>query len=326
MRCLDSSSSPRSLRGYQWLEALPALPDTAGAYRWFYADVTAGGYSAVCIFMLGSLFSPRYSVGAPRGALPLRHCAVNFALYHHGSRRRWVLSEYAQASVREAGRELRIGRSRLEYTPDGQVCMEVDERCAPFGGAVRARLVLQPEVPSAEQVQLVPDVPHYWRALAPRAKAWLEVDSEGVRAEGRGYHDTNHGEELLGARLPGWHWARLHGPEETVVEYHLPGGVAPWRVTAGSRGTSCERWPVRAEPRRTSVTGWGLRVPERLVAGPAMAAAARPRLLESSPFYARLEERHDELDVMGEVADFRRFHSPFIRWMAHFRTRVERQA
>jgi carotenoid 1,2-hydratase len=23
------------------------------------------------------------------------------------------------------------------------------------------------------------------------------------------------------------------------------------------------------------------------------------------------------------VADFRRFHSPLIRWMAHFRTRVE---
>jgi carotenoid 1,2-hydratase len=29
------------------------------------------------------------------------------------------------------------------------------------------------------------------------------------------------------------------------------------------------------------------------------------------------------MDTLGEVADFRRFHSPLIRWMAHFRTRVE---
>ena len=33
--------------------------------------------------------------------------------------------------------------------------------------------------------------------------------------------------------------------------------------------------------------------------------------------------REAGLDTLGEVADFRRFHSPLIRWMAHFRTRVE---
>ncbi|ATB30875.1 carotenoid 1,2-hydratase [Melittangium boletus] len=325
MRLLNSASPlPGIHRGYQWREALPALPDRPGAYRWFYADVTAGGYSAVFIFMLGSLFSPRYSVGSRRGALPLQHSAVNFALYREGSRRHWVLSEYAQASVGQAGRELRIGRSRLVYTPEGSVCMEVDERCAPFGGQVRARLELEPEAPAADEVQLVPGVPHYWRALAPRAKARLEVDSLGVSAEGRGYHDSNHGAELLGTRLPGWHWARLHGPEETVVDYHLPGNVAPLRVTSGGGETRAERGPLLGDARRTSLTGWGLRVPQHLSAGSAM--MAEPRLLESSPFYARLEARRGDVDVMGEVADFQRFHSPYIRWMAHFRTRVERRA
>jgi carotenoid 1,2-hydratase len=146
------------------------------------------------------------------------------------------------------------------------------------------------------------------------------VHSEGVVAEGLGYHDTNHGAELLGARLPGWNWARVHGPEETVVDYHLPFGVAPLRVTAGTLGTRSERG-LRTEARPTSLTGWGLRVPARLYAG--NQAVGAPRLLESSPFYARVEARRDGLDVMGEVADFRRFHSPLIRWMAHFRTRVE---
>ncbi|HEX8825153.1 MAG TPA: carotenoid 1,2-hydratase [Archangium sp.] len=325
MRCLDLSSAPPRLpKGHQWMAELPALPDTAGAYRWFYADVTAGDFSAVFIFMVGSLFSPRYSVGARRGARPLEHCAVNFALYHQGVRRRWVLSEYPVASVQRWGRALRIGRSLLEYAPDGTVRMEVDERCAPFGGAVRARLVLEPQVPAAEEVQLVPGLPHYWRALAPRAKARLEVASEGVVAEGLGYHDSNHGEELLGERLPGWHWARVHGPEETVVDYHLPAGVAPLRVTASAVGTKSERSPLPTEARPTSLTNWGLRVPAHLYAGGTVVGA--PRLLESSPFYARVAARRGEVDVMGEVADFRRFHSPFIRWMAHFRTRVERAA
>jgi carotenoid 1,2-hydratase len=305
------------------LGALPAMPDSAGAYRWFYADVTAGGFSAVCIFMVGSLFSPRYSVAARRGGRPLDHCAVNFALYHHGVRRRWVLSEYPLASM-EQGRVLRIGRSRLEYAEDGSVRMEVDERCAPFGGTVRASLHLEPLAPSAEEVQLVPGLPHWWRALAPRARARLVVASEGVKAEGMGYHDTNHGGELLGARLPGWSWARTHGPEQTVVDYHLPEGVAPLRVTAGALGTQCERGEARVESQPTSLTGWGLRVPARLRAGNRVVGA--PRLLESSPFYARVEAREGALDALGEVADFRRFHSPFIRWMAHFRTRVERVA
>jgi carotenoid 1,2-hydratase len=325
MRRLDALSGLSAHpNGYQWMDALPELPDTAGAYRWFYADVTAGEYSAVFIFMVGSLFSARYSAGAPRGARPLEHCAVNFALYHQGVRQRWVLSEYPTASVQRGGRALRIGRSLFEYGLDGTVRMEVDERCAPFGGAVRARLVLEPQAPAAEEVQLVPGLPHYWRALAPRAKARLEVSSEGLEAEGLGYHDSNHGEELLGERLPGWHWARVHGPEETVVDYHLPGGVAPLRVTAGAVGTKSERRPLLAEARPTNLTGWGLRVPSRLYAG--TTPVGEPRLLESSPFYARVEARQGGVDVMGEVADFRRFHSPLIRWMAHFRTRMERGA
>jgi carotenoid 1,2-hydratase len=85
-----------------------------------------------------------------------------------------------------------------------------------------------------------------------------------------------------------------------------------------------QRAPAWEPPRPTSITGWGLRVPARLHSG--CEVVGPPRLLESSPFYARLEARQGQLDSMGEVADFRRFHSPFIRWMAHFRTRTGRAA
>ncbi|WP_163990079.1 carotenoid 1,2-hydratase [Pyxidicoccus caerfyrddinensis] len=304
------------------LGELPALPDAAGAYRWFYADVTAGPFSAVCIFMLGSLFSPRYSVAARRGGLPQEHSAVNFALYHEGVRRLWVLSEYPRAEVVSPG-QLRIGRSTLTYSGAGTVRMDVDDWTAPWGRPVRASLTLEPMTPVGEVVRLMPELPHYWQALAPRARARLEVPSLGVEADGLGYHDTNHGDELLGTRLSGWHWARTHREDATVVDYHLPDGVPPLRVVAEERGVRCERAPAQ-EARPTSMTGWGLRVPSRLHAGNEVVGEAR--LLESSPFYARLEARKGRFDSLGEVADFRRFHSPFIRWMAHFRTRVGRAA
>lgn len=297
---------------------LPSLRSEPGAYRWYYADVTAGEYSAVVIFMVGSLFSPRYSVAARRGGLPREHCAVNLALYRRGVRLRWVLSEYPVVQLESPSR-LRIGRSTLSYEA-GTVRMEVEERTAPWGHPVRARLVLEPMTPQGDEVQLVPGLPHWWQPMAPRARARLEVLTEDLDLEGLGYHDTNHGGELLGARLSGWHWSRTHGAQETVVSYVLPEGVAPVKVTAGARGVQCERG-ARAEVLPTELTGWGLRVPRHLRAGNLVVGA--PRLLESSPFYARVEARERGLDTLGEVADFRRFHSPLIRWMAHFRTRVE---
>jgi carotenoid 1,2-hydratase len=297
--------------------ALPPLPSEPGAYRWYYADVTAGEYSAVAIFMVGSLFSPRYSVAARRGGLPREHCAVNFALYHQGVRQCWVLSEYPV--LEQAHCQLRIGGSTLSYE-EGRVRMEVEERTAPWGRPVRARLVLEPMTPLGDEVQLVPGLPHWWQPMAPRARARLEVLTEGLALEGMGYHDTNRGEELLGERLPGWHWSRTHGAHETVVDYVLPDGVAPVKVKAGPRGVRCERGP-REEALPTELTGWGLRVPRHLRVGNTVVGA--PRLLESSPFYARVEARQEGVNTLGEVADFRRFHSPLIRWMAHFRTRVE---
>jgi carotenoid 1,2-hydratase len=300
------------------LPELPAPSSAPGAYRWYYADVTAGEHSAVFIFMVGSLFSPRYSVAARRGGLPREHCAVNFALYHRGSRQHWVLSEY-RSMEQESAYQLRIGRSTLSYSGE-KVLMEVDERTAPWGRPVKARLVLEPVTPVGDEVQLVPGLPHWWQPVAPRTRALLEVDTEGVRAEGVGYHDTNHGSEQLGMRLSGWHWSRTHGTHQTVVDYLLPNGVAPVRVTAAPGRVQCERGP-HGEVLPTWRTGWGLQVPRHLRAGNIVVGA--PRLLESSPFYARVEAHHEGLNTLGEVADFRRFHSPLIRWMAHFRTRVE---
>jgi carotenoid 1,2-hydratase len=298
------------------LHPLPVLP---GAYRWYYADVVAGETTAVFVFMVGSLFSPRYAARAVRGARPLEHCAVNFALYQRGIRRQWVLSEYSGAEQREG--ELRIGDSHLAYRDDGTVELFVRARTAPFGRVTKAFLRLTPEGPGVSEQTLVPGRSHTWAPVALRARATLRLPVLGKVLEGDGYHDTNGGAEPLGTDLAGWTWARVHAADVTHVHYRLPVG-GDLVVRGSDQDAVAERRP--AEPSPTMLTGWGLRVPRALQAGPSRLEA--PRMLESSPFYARLEARGAAVHALGEVADFRRFRSPFIRWMAHFRTRVERAA
>ena len=298
---------------------LEPLPQAPGAYRWYYADVVSGDTTAVFIFMLGSLFSPRYAVRAARGARPLQHCAVNFALYQGGVGRQWVLSEYDHADG--DARELRIGHSSLCYREDGTVELFVRARTAPFGPVTKAFLSLRPEGPGLSPQALVPGLPHTWAPLALRARATLRLPMLDRTLEGTGYHDSNAGASPLGGDVQGWTWARAHGPQATYVQYWLPSGEQ-LSVASTEEKASLER--QRSAPYASGRTGWGLKVPKVLEAGPLR--LVRPRLLESSPFYARLEARDGALHALAEVADFRRFRSPLIRWMAHFRTRVERAA
>ena len=299
------------------MSALAPLPDRAGAYRWYYADVACGEVSAVVIFLLGSLFSPRYV--ARRTALPIEHCAVNFALYVGGRRRQWVLSEYPTGV--QSDRVLSIGRSSFEVAPDGTVEIEIRERLAPFGGETRAELVLRPTAPGLGVVPLLPDGTHTWEPRAPRCEAELRLPLLGHALKGYGYHDVNAGDSPLGPTLPSWSWTRVHAPGATAVDLRLPAGE---RITVrtGEGGTSLCR--DQAPPAEGMSTHWGLRVPRTLSAGGLEVPA--PDLVESSPFYARQVARSGDLHAIGEVADFRRFRSPLVRWMAHFRTRVERAA
>jgi carotenoid 1,2-hydratase len=164
--------------------------------------------------------------------------------------------------------------------------------------------------------------PHCWQARIPRALAHLHLVDRAEDATGAGYHDTNHGSERLGRALPGWRWTRVHGPDATWVRYRPATAVPALELAATCGDTVLRSVEAGAEALRRS--RWALPLPRRLAAGPADLPARA--VLESSPFYARLEGAEDGVHALGEVADFRRFHSPLVRWMAHFRLRVERAA
>ncbi len=295
------------------------LPSGPGSYRWYYLDLSAGDFTAVVIFMVGSIFSPRYSSAHRRGGEPQEHAAVNFALYEKGTRWQWVLSEYQKVELNDAGRSLRIGGSSMTYTRDGRLLVELVDKTPLWGKPAEVRVELTPEGPGHSPLRLVEGMEHWWRPIAPRAHAKLELPRHGLKLEGRGYHDGNHGQVPLGSDLRGWDWVRTHAQDATTITYR------PWHPEPVEQRRA---WQVRVDARAIEVsqsapspapstrTVWGLRVPSRL------AAEQAPVLLESSPFYARLESAADGRHSLAEVADFRRFHSPWVRWMAGLRTRV----
>ncbi len=284
------------------------LPGAPGSYRWYYVDASSGEHTVVAIFMIGSLFSSRYA--ASPAASPRQHAAVNFAVYERGRRLAWVLSEYPE--VEASQRSLRIGRSTFAYLPGRRLELCVDERTAPWGARLEAHLVLDALGPGLQPLELVPGLSHRWQPIAPRARAQVTVPSLGLELEGAAYHDGNFGDVPLGTDLAGWDWSRKSDERATVVTYR-PWGGDVLSVTVSDCGAEVRRAAAEQAPRAR--TAWGLDVPAR-----------DGRLVESSPFYARLETDSAGGHELGEVADFRRFRSPWIRWMARLRTRMERAA
>ncbi len=294
------------------------IPEQSRSYRWYYLDVSNGEYTFVAIFMLGGLFSPRYAKASQQGALPSAFSAVNCAVYRHGRRVAWVLSEYGDATVDDSKTQLTVGGSRFTYTDQGCDVVIVDQT-TPFmvtssGSPFVAKVSAQFECPAGDEVQLFRGEPHFWQPRAPYSKASVDIPSLGLTYNGSAYHDLNHGTELLGSRIAGWEWQRTHHSSHTHITYRPHNEATDIQVVARPDAVNVERIPKAVVARRR--TSWGLPVPSQFSTG------RPPSLLESSPFYARLEANVDGELVLGEVADFAKFHNPVWRWMANFKTRV----
>ena len=293
------------------------LPGRSGAYRWYYVDVAAGDYTAVFIFMIGSIFSAKYSTSLKKGGLPREHAAVNFALYQKGVRCQWVLTEYADVKVSPDARRLSIGNSWLQYD-EGGLTAEIQDKTTPFmltgwGEPTRVSLDFRPTGPTHPEIQLVPGLSHHWRPIAARGHATVRLENLGLELTGHGYHDGNHGDVPLGSDLRGWEWTRVHHPQSTEITYR-PWAASP-ATTVSVSSDAAKSATVHLPEADSTRTHWGLRVPRGL------GLPGAPRMLESSPFYARAETSAADAHALGEVADFRRFHSVPVRWMANFKTR-----
>ncbi len=291
-----------------------------GGYAWWYFDAVSddGARALTAIFFVGSVFSPDYAARIRRGeaARAEEHLGVNLALYEHGRKRAWVMSEHGAAALGGVGdggpriadsaieRDQRggAGDSGVHARPFGAgLRVTIRERTAPFlatlagvGARVDGTIDLEPLGPPLAPVELYAagGERHLWHVVTPSARVRVRFTRPDFSFDGVGYHDINAGDGRLERAFKSWSWARFHDDERTIIVYatHERTGAARAFVVDARHGEPAAARSATLLPegeRRRAP--WGLSMPRWFaVDDGGRTLRCRPtRLYEAAPFYAR---------------------------------------
>jgi len=272
------------------------------------------------IAFIGSVFSPYYAWSCRRGtADPLRHCALNVALYGRGSRR-WTLTERGRAAVQREATWLSIGPSTLAWDGTALVA-RIDEVTAPLPSRVRGVVRVHPVQLEDRAMALDAAGRHTWSPIAPCARIEVALDRPALRWSGSAYCDTNAGDVPLAADFRRWDWCRAHTDGGTIVLYDVTGRDGGRRALAMRYATSggATDFDPPAE-RHLPRTGWRV---ARAVRTDTAEAARVVATLQDTPFYARSLVATRLLGApvvaMHESLDLERFRTPWVQAMLPFR-------
>jgi carotenoid 1,2-hydratase len=259
-----------------------------GGYAWWYLDALSedGEHGVVVIAFVGSVFSPYYARARHRDAAanPLAHCAINISLYR-GAGRLWSMTERGARSVERGADFLRIGPSGLAWDR-GELVVRIDEVTVPWPSRMRGEIRLRPLVSGPQPLALDAAGRHRWWPVAPAAEVEVAMSAPSLRWRGRGYLDSNRGDEPLARGFRAWHWARAHLRDgSTAVTYDAcrrDGSSAALALRFGADGVPR---PFDAPPEAGLGRGaWGIRQNARCDAGGAPHIVRR---YEDGPFYTR---------------------------------------
>jgi carotenoid 1,2-hydratase len=276
---LRTSGGRRADRGFGF-----DAPIGHDGYAWWYIDAVSddGNYALVIIAFVGSVFSPYYAGARRRGpADPMRHCAINVALY--GPRRRhWTMTE--RDSIQRGADYLAVGPSSLEWDGDSLVA-RIDEWTAPLPERVRGTVRLRPGQLTDHAVTLDPAGEHVWCPIAPNSRIEVAFDAPDLRWQGEAYVDANAGTRPLESGFRRWDWSRARAGGGTTVLYEVTPRAGNDRALAlniNAQGDlACVEPPPHVELPRSR---WGVHRTTRSN-GPAGASVAAT--LEDGPFYTR---------------------------------------
>jgi carotenoid 1,2-hydratase len=277
-----------------------------------------GEHGITLIAFIGSVFSPYYAWRRRRGpADPLRHCALNVALY--GQTRRWAMTERGAARIARAADTFAIGPSALHWDGDALV-MTINERGMPFGQPLRGTVKVWPQAFTGRSFTLDAAGLHRWSPLAPRAHVEVALTQPRLRWTGTGYLDSNDGDVPLERSFARWHWSRAAMPDATAILYDvspLAGAGTSLALRIDRAGTVSNFAPPAEVSLRP--TRWGIRRATRADGG----AAEVRETLEDTPFYARsVLNTHllgHEVTAMHESLSLSRFSKPWVQAMLPFR-------
>jgi carotenoid 1,2-hydratase len=296
------------------------VPD--GGYAWWYLDALSddGMHGITVIAFIGSVFSPYYAWARRHGrGDPLRHCAVNVALYSRGAKR-WAMTERDAGAVERAHDHVSIGRSALEWD-DAGLRVWIDEWAVPLPRRVRGQVRLWPASVEASEWTLDATRRHRWRPIVPCARADVVLENPALRWSGAAYLDCNTGDRPLEVDFSHWDWSRASVPGGTVISYDVIRRDATLlRIALLCRSEGGVE-PVAPRPATTLVrTRW--RIARLAPADPGQLPIA-VTTLEDTPFYARSIVATQLLghptQAIHETLSLERFRLPLVRAMLPFR-------
>lgn len=282
---------------------------------------------------MGSVFSPGYYAARRearrrgRAADPTAFCAINLHIAGPDGEL-WVFTERPAVDRGEAHFALdgRHGGTRLERR-DGALHVVFDERTRPFfqrmPRRISGRIRLDPGARFDHPVDIDADGHHRWWALAPRARATVELDRPGLRFSGPAYHDCNRGAEGLEDGFRRWHWSRAALPDGAAVLYDTEPRRGPRRDLGFVFADDGEIRPLDTpRPWDLGRAPWGI---DRRTRVDPDGAARVERTLVASPFYARSVIRTTVAgqDAIGvhETLDCDRFAAGWVRFLLPWRIR-----
>jgi carotenoid 1,2-hydratase len=295
----------------------------AGGYAWWYLDALSddGAHGLTVIAFIGSVFSPYYAwARRRRGGEPMRHCALNVALYGR-SGKRWAMTERDAAAVRRDKDLLAIGRSDLTWDGSG-LTIRIDEVSVPLPRRIRGRVRLYTAAVETRVLALDAAGRHRWRPIAPCARVEVCLTSPALSWSGPAYFDSNTGDRALERDFARWDWSRAAMPDGTIVLYDVTqrgstqSHPLAMRYHESGGFEDCEPPPSGLLP----ATRWGV---ERRIGS---APGHRPSLiatLEDTPFYARSVVSTylfgAPVTAMHESLSLDRFRAPWVQAMLPFR-------
>lgn len=282
-----------------------------------------GEHGITVIVFIGSVFSPYYAWARRWGASdPLRHCAVNVALYGRGGKR-WAMTERGADAVQRKHDQLAIGPSEVVWDKSG-LTVHIDEVSVPWPRRIRGRVRLLPAAVEHREWTLDSAGRHRWRPIAPCARAEVNMDSPALRWSGAAYLDCNTGERPLEADFVRWDWSRAAVPGGTAILYDIQRrdvGPPAQRLRLALLCRDHGGVETFAPPPTATLAPTRWRI-ERCV-GVEPGHLPKAVVIEDTPFYARsivtTSLLGQPVTAMHETLSLERFRAPWIQALLPFR-------
>ena len=230
------------------------------------------------------------------------------------------MTERGAAHCHRDAQQFTIGPSQLRW--DGQsLLIDINEVGVPFPHGVKGQVRVHPQGLFTFSTAIDPDGLHRWGPIAPNARVEVTMSSPGQNWTGRGYLDSNEGDEPIDRSCREWDWSRSPMQDgSTAVIYDIQGETTQGDKLLALRfmpqGEVLPFEPPKRQP--LPLTLW--RLARRMRSDSSVHVAEQ---LEDTPFYQRaLLQSHllgEPVQSFHESITMSRLVSPVVQAMLPFR-------